>query len=346
MSILSGRVEFFGLDIGSTEIRLVQLSGKGPHKTLVRYAYLPIQSNISRSDLATDREKLASMITTLVSKSGVTTKNVAVGLFSQKVFTTIFEVDKTSKEELEKSIKYQIDSIIPTPIEFSKIDWTIIGDSPKNAGKLEILLSSVANQTLEDLMSMLEGIGLNVIAFEPDIFAVTRSLSSYDDKSSYVILDFGSSSTDFNLISNGIPYLARSINIGSQVISKSIMDNLNVSIDQANQFLFKFGLDQNKMDGNLFKSMQFTLNSLVNEISKSLKYHTSKYPDKIPDRIIITGGLTNVPGLANFIAQQLKINVEIGNPWRNILFNKNKTNELMTIANKFGVAAGLAERET
>jgi hypothetical protein len=77
-----------------------------------------------------------------------------------------------------------------------------------------------------------------------------------------------------------------------------------------------------------------------------LKYHTSKYPDKIPDRIIITGGLTNVPGLANFIAQQLKINVEIGNPWRNILFNKNKTNELMTIANKFGVAAGLAERET
>ena len=50
MSILSGITDFFGLDIGSSSIRLVQLQGNGPVKNLVKYGFAPIDEKTSSVD--------------------------------------------------------------------------------------------------------------------------------------------------------------------------------------------------------------------------------------------------------------------------------------------------------
>ena len=344
MSILSGKIDFFGLDIGSSAIRLVELKGDGPTKTLSRYAYVPIQGNISRSDAPADRQKLAEIIKDLVSKSGVSTKNVAVGLYTQKVFTTVFELDRAQKSELASAIKYQVDSIIPTPINDSTIDWEVIGDSPKDASKIEILLSSITNEYLENLLNMLESIKLNVIAFEPDTMAISRALVSPSDKQTQVILDFGSLSTDLVVVGNGVAYLSRSIPMGVQTMVRSIAQNLNIDVNQANQFLFKFGLETDKMQGKLIEALEYPLESLFGEISKSIKYYMNRYPNSSVAKIVITGGLTSVPGFSNNLATKVGINVEQGNAWRNVIFNKSKSNELRTLSSQFGVAVGLAER--
>jgi Tfp pilus assembly PilM family ATPase len=42
MNILSGVSDFFGLDIGTSSIRMVQLRGSGPTKTLDRYGSAPM----------------------------------------------------------------------------------------------------------------------------------------------------------------------------------------------------------------------------------------------------------------------------------------------------------------
>ena len=62
MSILSGVSDFFGLDIGTTNIRLVQLHGGGKAKTLTKYAYTPVDSRIAQSDAKADQQKLVQVI--------------------------------------------------------------------------------------------------------------------------------------------------------------------------------------------------------------------------------------------------------------------------------------------
>src|SRR5438552_1557829 len=125
MSILSGVSSFFGLDIGTTAIRLVELSGSGATKTLSKYAYVPVDVKVSTSDSKADQQRLAELINTLVKQAGLSTRNVAVGLPSSKVFTTIADVDRLPMGELGKSIMYQADSLIPTPPAESKIDWAL-----------------------------------------------------------------------------------------------------------------------------------------------------------------------------------------------------------------------------
>lgn len=344
MSLLSGVSAFFGLDIGTTAIRVVELRGNGPVKNLIKYAYVPVDSKVVLSDSKSDQQKLAQVIKDLLVQARMSTKSVAVGVPSQRVFTAVVDFDRLPPNELAKAIRYQADSLIPTPLDKSKIDWAVIGDSPKDKTKVEVLLSSVENDFVEKRLDLLESIGLDVIAFEPDNLALTRALIGQDIPAPQMVLDIGSKSTDLVVTMNGAPRLTRSIPTGAEAIIRSAAQNLNIDDKQARQFVFKFGLGKDKLEGRIYDAVIGTVDILTGEIEKSIKFFQSRYVDAPISRMIVTGGASALPEFPLYLANKFGIEVEIGNAWRNVAFAPERQNELLAVSNHFGVAAGLAER--
>lgn len=344
MSLLSGVSEFFGLDLGSSAIRVVQLTNSPNVKQLVRYSIAPIDGKIVMSDSKADQQKLAQKLGEILAASGITTKNVAVGIPSSKVFTTVVDIERLSPAELAKTIQYQADSFIPTPLAESKVDWAIIGDSPKDANKVEVLLTSVPNEFIESRLDMFESIGLNVIAFEPDNLALVRSMLPSDATTPHMVIDIGSKSTDLVITMGGIPRLTRAIPTGSEAIIRAAIQNLNIDEKQAQEFVFKFGLSQQKLEGQVYHAIIGTVDLLMNDIDKSIKFFQTRYNNASIDRIVMTGGASALPEFPLYIANKFGINVEIGNAWRNVQYGAERQNELMAVSNHFGVAVGLAER--
>jgi type IV pilus assembly protein PilM len=344
MSILSGVSDFFGLDIGTTAIRAVQLRGSGPNKALVKYGYIPIDPKLSMSDAKADQQKLAQVVRELLEQAKISVKDVALGLPSNRVFTTVVDMDKLSPAELGRTIMYQADSLIPTPVAESKLDWAVLGDSPKEQGKVEVLLSSASNEFIEARLDSLESIGLNVIAFEPDTLALARSIVAPDTVLPTMVLDIGSKTTDIIITMNGAPRLTRSIPTGADAVIRSAMQNLNIDEKQAGQFVFKFGLGQDKLEGQIYNAIVGTVELLIGDVDKSIKFFQTRYPNTRLDRIIVTGAASTLAEFPLYLANKFGINVEIGNAWRNVAFPADRQNELLSISNHFGVAAGLAER--
>lgn len=344
MGVLSGVKDFFGLDIGTSAIRLVQLRGSGPVKALVKYALVPVETKLVLSDAKADQQKIASIVKDLVGQTRVTSKNVAVGLPSQRVFSAVVDIDRLSRSELDKTIHYQADTLIPTPINESKIDWAYLGDSPNDVNKVEILLSSVPNEYIEQRLDMLENIGLNVIAFEPDALALARAIIASDAVAPQMVIDMGANSTDLVISANGGPRLMRSIPTGSDTVIKAAIQNLNIDDKQAEQFVYKFGLSQDKLEGQIYNAIISTVDILVSEIEKSIKFYQTRYQGTALERIIVTGGASTLPEFPLYLANKFAVNVEIGNAWRNVSFPSDRQNELLAVSNHFGVAAGLAER--
>lgn len=345
MSLLSGVNDFIGLDVGTTAVRFVQLRGSGPVKALVKYGSVDIDSKIALSDSKADQQKLAGIVRNLITEARITTKNVAVGIPSQRVFTAVKDIDRLSPGELDKTIRYQADSLIPTPLSESKIDWALLGDSPIDKTKVEVLLTSVPNEYIETRLDVLESIGLNVIAFEPDNIAIARAMVASEATLPQMVIDIGSKSTDIVVTMNGAPRLTRSIPTGSEAIIRAAMQNLSIDETQASQFVFKFGLSKDKLEGQIHQAIIGTVDVLMGEVEKSIKFFTTRYTGAIIDRIIVTGGASALPEFPLYIANKTGLNVEIGSAWRNVTFPTDRQNELLAVSNHFGVAAGLAERD-
>lgn len=345
-SLLSGfsnNRDFFGLDIGSTAIRLVELRGSTTPKPLVKYAYVQLDSNIALSDAKGDQQKLGKAIAQLVQQARITTKNVAVGIPSSRVFTTVADVDRLPEGDLAKSVPFQADTLIPTPLAESKIDWALIGDSPTDKSKQEILLSSVVNSFVEERLDMLEAIGLNVVAFEPDNLAMARALA-LPDKKAQLILNVGRKSSDLVVVLDGIPHLTRNIPTGVEAIIKAATQGLSVDAKQAEQFVFKFGLSKDKLEGQVYQAISGTVDLLTTEITKSIKFFQNRYTGTKIEQIVVTGGAAVVPEFPLYLAEKFGLAVEIGNAWRGVSYSKDRENELAKISNQFSVVVGLAER--
>lgn len=341
-NLFSANSDFFGLDIGTTAIRLVQLKPTGASKALVKYAYVPIDPKISVSDSKGDQQKLGDAVAQLIKQSHISTSNVAVGIPSNRVFSTVADIDRLASHELAKAIPYQADSLIPTPLSESKIDWALLGDSPEDKTKEEVLLTSVTNQFVETRLDMLESIGLNVIAFEPDNLALARAMAV--PNAIQLILDIGHRSTDIVIIMNDAPRLMRSVPTGVEAIIKAATQNLNIDDKQAQQFVFKFGLSKDKLEGQVHDAISSTVELITTEIEKSLKFFAARYNGTKVDHMVVTGGASVIPEFPLYLANKFSINVEIGNAWRNVSYSAERQNELLAISNQFGVAAGLAER--
>lgn len=341
---LLGFSDFFGLDIDSSAIRVVQLRGGGNAKTLVRYGSMPVDTKTAQSDAQADQKRLSSMVASLVQQTGLTVKDVVVGLPSNKMFTTVVDFPKLSPAELDKTIRYQMDSHIPMNITESKVDWAVLGDSPTSADQVEVLIAAVSNAYAEVRLDMLESIGLNVIAIEPDALALARALLPSGTSEAVMILDIGDLATDLVLVYGGTPRLIRAIPTGDRSFVKAAQQNLNVDEKQATQFVYKFGLNEDKLEGQVFKALEGTVDGLAAEVQKSVKYFMNRYKNVPLTKIVVSGGASTLPGFPLYLANKLGLQVEIGNAWLNVSYPQSKHNDLIALSNHFSVAVGLGER--
>lgn len=346
MAIIQSVGDFFALDIGTNAIRVVQLGKNGQGGwTLQHFGYAPVDSKLTAADSDESRRKLGEIIMTAVGQSGIHTKNVAIGLPSQKTFTTVIDVPTMAEAEIKNSIKYQIDQYIPMAVDDAQVDWSLLGQSAHDPKMQEVLLASTAKSYSEERLELVEAVGFNVIAAEPDPLAMIRSLLSPGVQDGRLIVDMGEHSTDIAVVFGGNPRLVRTIPTGLQTLSKTATQSLSVQEDQARQFILKFGLSPDKLDGVVPRALDAILDGFTAELTKSIKFFQTRYPNIPVGGIILSGFSAVVPHLGDYIASKTGIRVEAGNPWQYVSVSERDRQQLAPVSYEFATVVGLAMRE-
>lgn len=345
MNKLKGVGDFFAMDIGTTSIRIVQLSGDMAHGwSLQRYAYVPVDEKTIQDSSELGRQKFREIVTSAINQAGIKTKNIAIGLPAGRTFTVVVEVDAQDEKSLNKTIKYQLDQYIPMAVEDAKADFKLLGASPNDPNKMEVLISSTANEYAESMLELIEGMGLNVIAMEPEPIAMSRALMESDVADARMIVDLGERSTDLVVAFHGAPRLVRSVPGGFDSLIHAVAGSLSVREDQARQFILKFGLAQDKIEGQVFKALDPTLEAFAQELSKSVTFFQGKYTNVKVGGIVLSGFAEIIPFIAEYIEAKTDVPTMQGNPWYRVRVSDAQKNELMNVASEFAVAIGLAER--
>jgi len=119
-----------------------------------------------------------------------------------------------------------------------------------------------------------------------------------------------------------------------------------MGIDEARAEQFKrdagFSASQDA-SGGVSKVIQQSFSSVINEMKYTLEIQQSQ-GTKI-EKILLTGGSSLLPSLDHHIANALQAKVFIANPWARVSYPRDLEEVLEAIAQRIGVAVGLAMRE-
>ena len=337
-------MEFFGLDVGSHQIKIVKLSKSGNQYRLIALGAAPSTQKGILSEAESDLTALATIIKKLHQETKINTKNVVSALPQDQVFTQVVTLPKLSEDELTSALKWEAEQYVPIPLAEVTLTHQVIGET-KEDGKerIEVLLAAAPNRLIDRMMKVLKAAGLNPLSLELEIMSIARSLVAPGSEISMVV-DLGGRATDIAVIENGQIIFVRSIPTAGEAFTRAVAAGLSLDTNQAEAYKKAYGADPGKLEGKMIEALMPIIEVMVAEMEKIIQFHQLEKKKKI-NRIILTGGTASLPEIASFLAKKLNLEIQIGDPFvlvvKDALVKKIPPQELP----RYAVASGLAMKE-
>jgi len=207
---------------------------------------------------------------------------------------------------------------------------------------VEVFLAAVSKDETTRYQRIMQGAGLNLRALELENSALTRALLG-NDLSPTVIVNIGGRSTSIVIVDKGYERLSHNYEVGGFEITRSIARSLNVSLEKAEELKKKLGIKE--IDENVIRgAMKSLVNMMVFETKKTITNYEETKNQKI-SKVLLVGGLANMPNFANYFQQKLGREVHIGNALARIVYPQTLSPIIQELSSTFAVATGLAMRE-
>ena len=337
-----GKKSLVGVDIGTSSIKLVELTRNSGHFQLETYGIAHITYGASMPQRSSALDITISTLRELMAKAGIKTKRIVARLPTSTVFVTVIEIPALDEAEQRQAIEYEAKKIIPIPIDDVTVSWNVI--PPVEGGdpaRQSILLTAVPNHVIANYVQVFQALKLEPQAIEVEATALTRSLVG-QDTSAVLVLDVGSKTSAVNLIDRGFIFFSKNINAGGEAITQSIAQMLNVNLERAEQFKKSLGLSGLDQGSAVPRSIQPALSSIRQEVEQVM--HLSQGRGREVEKIILTGGGSRLLGLDKYLSASFKIPVTIGDPWARVVVPEKVKPIVSELGPNLAVSVGLAMR--
>lgn len=335
-------MNFFGLDVGTNSIKVVELAKEGKGFRLVTFGLSPSPPKGFSSESSIDLEILAESIKKLVKDSRINTNNVAVALSETQVYTRVISTPPLSEDELSSAIRWEAEQYIPLPLSDVRLDYQILSMPDKNipGAKAEVLLVAAPITTLNKYLKVLEHANLKPVLVETEIISVARSLVSSSMPTS-LLVDIGANTTEIAIVRQGSLSFTRSVATGGNALARAVSTDLGLEIGQAEEYKKSYGLDESKLSGKVEKAIKPIFDVIVSEMRRAISFYQKEKMDTV-SRAVLTGGTSRLPGIVTYLAQVLGIEVLVGDPWQTVTMTDQQKATLSLDGQLFSAAVGLA----
>ncbi|MBI2574003.1 MAG: pilus assembly protein PilM [Candidatus Wildermuthbacteria bacterium] len=206
---------FLGIDIGTSSLKVVELSRWGERISLKNYGELkagalydkPFRS-FEKNTLLLSNKDVARAIRAIVQEARIQTKKAVLSIPDFASFFTNFELPPMTKEELADAVRYEARKHIPVPLADVTFDWQIVEGRIERNQPVKILLAAVPNEIIFQYQEIAKAAGLELAALEAEVFGLMRS-SVGEEKRPVLLMDIGAQSTTINIVYKGASWQSR-----------------------------------------------------------------------------------------------------------------------------------------
>jgi type IV pilus assembly protein PilM len=360
--------ETIGLDIGSHSIKLVglKMTSKGPVITHAGIKEIPY------GEVKEDLTFASEAIRNLYREVGLKPGKVSLTVSGSGVFIRRIAIPSMPRAELKEAIKWEIKGYLSFPVETAEVDFYILHEFVDDSVKrLDVMVVACPKTIIDRTINIAEGAGLKPVHLDIGPFAlwnimlVSGQLTKKEEL--IVLVDLGAEKTGIHLFKDGILQFSRDIKPAGADITHAIMDGIisdkepHILYERAEKIKKEMAIlsktsHEKKVDQSIDLSkisflIRPVLERLAVEIGRSLDYFRSQFHAEQIDRLLLTGGGSNLTDIASYLSGELRLPVEQFIPFRKILLDSKKIDPqaaqvLEPMSAQFTVATGIALPET
>lgn len=357
-----------GLDVGTSRVKLVELTARGASVELTRAAVELTPVDVIRDGKVIQPDQVAAVIKKALAAGHFRPGEVVAAIAGQGVVVRHVQFPKMPEEELREALKWEGQKYIPFPMEEASVDFEIIRGDPE-AANMEVMLVAAQRSIVDSHLTAIERAGLRPVAVDVQPFTVLRALryepagvegpcSASNGVVAYV--DIGAGTTDIVIADGEIIRFTRIVPLGGYSFTRAIADRLGIGFEEAEKVkieearIYENQLELDALDERgrgIAQAVLETAGAIGTEIRRSLDYHDlqlqGRQGDSAVSRVVLAGGGSVLDGLDRYLQGELGLSTIMCDPLRNIAISPKVASrlDLDKLGPMLAVGVGLALRE-
>ena len=333
------RAQSFGLDIGSSSVKVVQLREAGDGYALGALAVVPLPPDTIADGTIKDPPTVIAAIKQAVEQAGITSRDAVIGICGRELIIKKIQIPEVPAKELAGAIQLEAEHHIPFAADEVFLDHHVVGS---HEGQMELILVAVKKVKVTEYAGVVEEAGLIPTIVDVDGFAVENQyeLNAADPSDEAVaLIDIGAAVMKTNVTRGGASIFALDIPFGGNRYTEAIASALSVSFEEAEAAKVGGTADP----ATIAPAVESVTRELALEVQRTFDYFASTAESERIGKIVLSGGCAQLPGLTEYLTSTWGIPVETAQPFSRIDAGA-FADDVAAAGTSLAVAVGLALR--
>jgi type IV pilus assembly protein PilM len=338
------KVATFGLDIGSSAVKVVELVPRKGGPSLRSFAMVPLPRDVITEGSIRKPDVVTDAIRECVHKAGIASTAAVISVSGRDSIVKRVPLPKVSARELADAILLEAEHHIPFAIDDVFLDYQVVGET---ANSMQVVLVATKRLKVLEYVSAVEEAGLDAVVVDLDAFAVQNQYelgAPGNGSEAVALIDIGAAVMKTNVVRLGASMFARDVPFGGNNYTDAIAQRLNVGTDEAEAA--KQGQDVGVNWDDLVPALETVSRELSLEVQRTFDYFASTGESEPIGKIVLSGGCARLVGVQDFLASSWGVPVELAHPFQAVECDPAQFSdaELRESGPLFAVAVGLGLR--
>jgi type IV pilus assembly protein PilM len=342
---LGGSKTTVGLDVGSGLIKLAAIDHGKAEPVLAKVALAPVAPDAIVEGEIMDPGVVAEAIRGVLSAAGLKQKRVVVAVGGRDVIIKKIQVDRMDAADAAEVVRWEAQQHVPFDIEGVELDFQVL-DPEGEGAQMDVLLVAAKRELVENRTALLAEAGLEAAIVDVDAFALHNAFEvNYPEAMQGVValVHVGHEVTNVNLLQDGVPLLTRDLSVGTRKFREDLQRERGLPMEEADRLIqgFERSPDLEPFVRSFSEDVGVGLERAVAFLQSA-----SREAAQV-QRVFCSGGGCRIPGLADTLADRLRLPVEVADPVRGLKVKEDAFGSLVVdeVAPLLMLAVGLALRK-
>jgi type IV pilus assembly protein PilM len=340
-----------GLKVGASQLAAARVSNNGVVE-LQQVARDALAPGIVVGGELRDPDALGEALKIFFAKHKLPRKGVRLGIASNRIGVRTFDIVGVDQEkQLTNAVQFRAQEALPIPLDEAVLDYHVLSESVDEEGQTvkRVLLVVAYRELIERYVSACRIAGITLAGIDLEAFALLRALAAPVDRgaAALVAVAIGHDRSTFAVSDGRVCEFTRVLEWGGSSLSVALARVFDSTPSEVEAIKRSLTLNGTATPAGLTEeqaalaldAVKRQVQSFARELVSSLQFYQNQPGSLGIGEIVLTGGTTGLPGLAEELERLIGVHVRVGDPLARVKVAKHgaETDQIGSLA----VAIGL-----
>lgn len=322
-------------DFGSKNIKIAMGSNKDKHICLEYYEIIPCPKDAVVDGKIYEKSKISEILKQFVKRNKIKRQKIMLNISSGETILRTFDLPKMEEKELKEAVKFELEHLLPEPIDHYVLDFNILEEYQREIedgekiSMIKVQIAALPKSIIVNYLTNFKKAGLKIDIIDIQSNSINRLFgskkkynNSFKDQGilgkNIAVIDLGNQKTTITILEFGKVFLSRVIYKGGRDITDIIAQTLKGDIEEAEKWKISHNFLTDDSYVEVYSALKYYLEDFMMEIGNIIDYFVSRSIQKRLDGIYLIGGGAKAQGICQYFKNYTNIDTKLGNCYTNI----------------------------